>query len=107
MSHNALSCLKEILAPMLRLLLLQTLLTSIGRGFFSIGLDLHSSGDSAVSFTAGKIGDMDESVVEGSLNVADSEVHLVLVFVLGAGGSVVDNLLFFDNLWWHILYSVI
>ena len=100
MSHNALSCLKEILAPVLRLLLLKKVLTSIGRGLFSIGLDLHSTGDSGVSFTSGKIGDMDESVVESGLDVADTEVHLVLVLVLRTGGSEVYNFLFFDNLWW-------
>ena len=43
---------------------------------------------------------MDESVVEGSLNVANGEVQLVLVLVLRAGGSVVDNFLFSDNFWW-------
>jgi hypothetical protein len=100
MSHNALSCLKEILAPVLRLLLLKKVLTSIGGRFFSIGLDLHSTGDSGVSFTSGKIGDMDESVVESGLDVANTEVHLVLVLVLRAGGSEVNDLLFFDNLWW-------
>ena len=77
--------------------------SSIGGGFLSISLDLHSTGDSAVSFTAGEIGHMEESVVESGLDVADTEVQLILVLVLRAGGSVVDNLLFFDNLWWHIL----
>ena len=100
MSHNvALSCLKEILAPPLDLLL-KKVLTSIGGGFLSISLDLHSTGDSAVSFTAGEIGHMEESVVESGLDVADTEVQLILVLVLRAGGSVVDNLVFFDNLWW-------
>ena len=43
---------------------------------------------------------MDESVVEGSLDVADGKVQLVLVLVLRAGGSVVDNFLFSYNFWW-------
>ena len=76
--------------------------SSIGGRFFSIGLDLHSSGDSGVSFTSGKIGDMEESVVECGLDVADTEVHLVLVLALRAGGSEVNDLLFSYNLWWHI-----
>ena len=75
--------------------------SSIGGRFFSISLDLHSSGNSGVSFTTGEIGDMDEGVVEGSLDVADSKVQLILVLGLRAGGSVVHGLLFFDNLWWH------
>lgn len=46
---------------------------------------------------------MDEGVVESGLDVANSEVHGILVLVLRAGGSVVDGFLFSDNLWW--LYS--
>ena len=100
--HKALSRVREIFRHM-PLSQLKIVLTSIGRRFFSIGLDLHSSGDSSVSFTSGKIGDMDEGVVESGLDVANSEVHGILVLVLRAGGSIVDGFLFSDNLWW--LYS--
>ena len=47
---------------------------------------------------------MDEGVVEGSLDVADSKVQLILVLGLRAGGAVVDDLLFTYNLWW-LLYT--
>ena len=82
-------------------------LTSVGRRFFSIGFDLHSTGNTAVSFTSGKIGDMDEGVVEGGLNVADSESKFVLTLV-SLGRSVVSDLLFFDFLsflWWLHRYK--
>jgi len=57
-------------------------LTSIGGGLFSIGLDLHSSGDLAVSFSAGKISDVEEGVVESGEEMHNTEV---VDFGLGSG----------------------
>jgi hypothetical protein len=37
----------------------------VGRGLVSVGLDLHTAGDSDDGFLAGEISDVDESVVEG------------------------------------------
>ena len=71
-------------------------LTSIGRRLFSIGLNLHSSGDSEVGFSSREIGHVDESVVEGGKEMDDSENVLVLSST-GLRGSVVGNLLFLDN----------
>ena len=56
-------------------------LTSIGRRLFSIGLDLHTAGDAAVSFAAREISDVDESVVESSEEVDNSEVVRVLALL--------------------------
>jgi len=52
---------------------LETLLTCIGRGLFSISLDLHAARDSSVGLTAGKIGNVDEGIVESGQNVADTK----------------------------------
>ena len=77
-------------------------LTSVWRRFFSIGLNLHSTGDSAVGFSTGEIGDMDESVVEGGEEMHNTEV-------VGLDGSTcgwwteVGLFLFLDFdflLWW-------
>lgn len=76
---------------------MECLLTSVGRGLLSIGLDLHTSGDTGVSFTTGQISHVDESVVESSLDVADTEDVVGLFASSGGGGSVVDNLFFLDD----------
>ncbi len=77
------------------------LLTSVGGGFLSIGLDLHATSDAGVGFSSGQIGNVNESVVKRSLDVADAEdVGSVLVARLaglGVGRTVVDNLLLFLN----------
>ena len=49
-------------------------LTSVGRRLFSISLNLHSTGDSAVGFSTGEIGDVNESVVEGGKEMNNTEV---------------------------------
>ena len=72
-------------------------LTSIRRRFFSISLDLHSSSDTRVSFTAGKIGHVNESVVESSLDVANTENVLSLFSGGGLGRTVVSHLLFLHD----------
>lgn len=76
--------------------------SSVGRRFFSVSLDLHTTGDAGVGFTAGEIGNVDEGVVLGGLDVADTEG--VLVSTGGAadlGWSVVGlDLLFLD---FHLL----
>ena len=72
------------------------LLTSIGRGFFSIGLHLHAAGDSSVGLTAREVSHVDERVVEGREDVADAKGVLGLLSGAGNGGSVVSDLLFFS-----------
>ena len=54
-------------------------LTSIWRGFFSISLNLHSTGDSAVGFSTGEISHVDESVIESGQKMDNTEhVHILL-----------------------------
>ena len=71
------------------------LLTSVGGGLLSIGLDLHASGDAGVGFSAGQIGNVNESVIERSLDVAHAEDVLSVLAWGGGGGSVIDDLLLF------------
>ena len=68
-------------------------LTSVGGRLLSISLDLHASCDTGVSLSSGEIGNVDESVVEGSLDVADTEVVLLLLLGGVLLRTVVDNLL--------------
>ena len=79
-----------------------SILTSIWRRFFSIGLNLHTTGDSAVGFSTGEISDVDESVVEGSKEMDNTEDSGV--FLLGLWWTEVGLLLFlnfnFSFLWW-------
>ena len=79
-----------------------SILTSIWRRFFSIGLNLHTTGDSAVGFSTGEISDVDESVVEGSKEMDNTEDGGV--FLLRLWWSEVGLLLFlnfdFSLLWW-------
>ena len=72
--------------------------SSVGRRFLSIGLHLHTTGDTAVGLTAGQISHVEESVVEGGHNVAHGEHVLSVLGVGGSGGTVVGNLLFLDCL---------
>ena len=65
---------------------------SVGRGLFSVSLDLHTTGDTGVSFTAGEIGDVNEGVVEVSLQVANTEDVLGLLGLAHLGGTVVGSL---------------
>ena len=77
-------------------------LTSVRRRLFSIGLNLHSTGDSAVGFSTGEIGDVNESVVKGREEMNNTEV-------VGLNGSTsgwwteISLFLFLDFdflLWW-------
>ena len=65
---------------------------SVGGGLISIGLDLHAAGDSDEGFSAGEIGDVEESVVPGGEDMTDSED--ISGGVLGTKSS----LLFFGGL---------
>lgn len=67
-------------------------------GFFSISLNLHTTGDTGVGFTTRQISHVNESVVEGRLDVANSE-NVVGVLGVGAnlGGTVVSDLDFGDG----------
>lgn len=47
--------------------------SSVGRGLLSVSLDFHTTGDTGVGFTAGEISNVDEGVVLGGLNVANTE----------------------------------
>ena len=71
-------------------------LTSIGRRLLSVGLDLHSTGDSGVGLTSGQVSNVDEGIVEGGEDVADTESVLGLLSGSNSGRSVVSDLLFFS-----------
>ena len=75
---------------------------SIWRRFFSISLNFHSTGDSAVSFSSGKISDVDESVVESGEHMDNTEV--VVSFSSTSLWWTEIGLFFFLNfnflLWW-------
>ena len=66
--------------------------SGVGGGLFSVSLDLHTTGDTGVSFTAGEIGDVNEGVVEVSLQVAHTEDVLGLLGLTHLGGTVVSDL---------------
>lgn len=93
---------RHFLPPYVWVIEICRFLTSIWGRFFSIGLDLHSSGDSAVGFSTGEISNVNESIVEGGEKMDNTEV----VDILGGTGlrwSEVGNLLFlnfFGFLWW-------
>lgn len=77
--------------------MLSILLTSVRGGLFTISLHLHASGNARVGFSSGKIGNVNESVVEGSLDVANAEDVLGVLAGGSLGGSVVDDLLLLGN----------
>lgn len=62
-------------------------------GLLSVGLDLHASGDSSVGFSAREIRNVNESVVERSLDVADAEDVDRRLSRSRVWGSVVGDLL--------------
>jgi len=70
------------------------LLTSVGGRLFTIGLHLHASCDARVCLSSGQIGNVNESVIERSLDVAHAEDVLSVLAWRRRGGSVVDDLLF-------------
>lgn len=47
--------------------------SSVRAGLVTIGLDLHSSGDTGDGLSSGEIGHVHEGIVEGSENVSDTE----------------------------------
>lgn len=51
---------------------------SVGGGFVAVSLDFHTAGDADEGFSAGKVGDMDEGVVEGSEEVGYGEYFFAL-----------------------------
>lgn len=59
----------------------------VGRRLVTVGLDLHSTGDTADGFAATQIGDVDEGVVERSEDTGNAEDELTLAD-LGAQGDV-------------------
>lgn len=50
----------------------------VGRRLVTVGLDLHSTGDTGDGFAAGQIGDVDEGVVEGGEDAGNAENELAL-----------------------------
>jgi hypothetical protein len=50
--------------------------SGVGGRFVAIGLDLHSSGNTNEGFSSRKIGDVNESVIEGSKEVGNSKDFL-------------------------------
>ena len=55
--------------------------SGVGRGFIAVGLDLHAAGDTGDGFAAGKIGDVDEGVVEGGEDASDAEDELTCTLI--------------------------
>lgn len=49
---------------------------SVRGGLVTIGLDLHSTGNTGDGFTAGQIGNVDEGIVEGGEDTGDTENEL-------------------------------
>lgn len=60
---------------------------SVGGGLVTVGLDLHTTSDTADGLTAGKIGDVDEGIVEGGEDTGNAEDELALAD-LGTQGDV-------------------
>lgn len=49
---------------------------SIGAGFITVSLNLHTSGHTGNRLTAGQIGDVDKGVVEGGVDVSHTKDQL-------------------------------
>ena len=77
---------------------LETLLTCIGRGLFSISLDLHATSHTAKSFAAGQISHVDKRVVKRRKNVGHGEVLLALQDLAAQGGHLLNRLLHLSGL---------
>jgi hypothetical protein len=60
---------------------------SVGRSLVTIGLDLHTSGDTRDGFATGEIGNVDEGIVEGGEDVSNAK-NLLVTTDLGAEGDV-------------------
>lgn len=60
----------------------------VGGVLVSVSLDLHAAGDSGNGLSAGQIGDVDESIVEGCKDSGNAENELSLSS-LGTEGNVV------------------
>lgn len=63
---------------------------SVRRGLVTIGLDLHTTGNTGDGLLTGEIGDVNEGIVEGGENVSYSEDKLTL-FGVGAEGGGLSN----------------
>jgi len=61
----------------------------VGRRLVSVSLDLHPSGNTRDGFLSGKIGNVDESVVERGEDVSNTEHQSVV----GLGAEVGDGVL--------------
>ena len=48
----------------------------VWRGLVTVGLDLHTTGDTGDGFAAGEIGDVDEGVIERGEDTGDAEDEL-------------------------------
>lgn len=48
----------------------------VGGGLVTVGLDLHTTGDTGDGFTAGQIGNVDEGIVEGGEDTGNAEDEL-------------------------------
>lgn len=70
--------------------------SSVRRGFISVGLDLHSSGDSHQSFSSRQISDVNECVIEGGKQVSNTEDFFSVLDADSADflGSFVTNVRF-------------
>ncbi len=60
--------------------------SGVGGGLLSVARDLHTSGDSAESLSAGNVGDVDEGVVPGGHDVGDSNDRFVFLGDFGSEG---------------------
>merc|ERR1712026_78775 len=78
--------------------------SSVRRVFISIGLDLHTTGNSGDGFFSGQISNVNKSIVIRSVQVADSEN----VFSFGDLWAEFDDLFFFNDLlfWCHAVVVV-
>ena len=53
--------------------------SGVGRRFISISFDLHTAGNSDHGFFSGQIGDVDEGIVEGGVDVSHTEDELTFL----------------------------
>merc|ERR1719198_2802850 len=60
---------------------------SVRRGLVTIGLDLHTTGNTGDGLLSGEIGDVNEGIVEGSEDVGNSENQFSFLNVRAEGGG--------------------
>lgn len=66
--------------------------SSVRRALVGVGLDLHTTGDTSDSLTAGKIGDVDESIVVRGEDAGDAENKLTLTVLQTNSVNHIDDL---------------